>query len=107
MCSFLANHKVQNVEETTISQAFLRNASDLTTLCTTSIIPVDLNAFILKMELDTSYLANVSLDKITAERFAKASKSRQTAINAVLRNEEMDQWLDYWIDANSLARYGP
>lgn len=26
-----------------------RNASDLTTLCTTSIIPVDLNAFILQV----------------------------------------------------------
>ncbi|KAK1362833.1 hypothetical protein POM88_038394 [Heracleum sosnowskyi] len=82
----------------------MRNASDLTTLCTTSIIPLDLNAFILKMELDTSYLANVSLDKIIDERFAKTSKSRQTAINVVLWNEEMGQWLDYWIDANSLAR---
>ncbi|KAK1394304.1 hypothetical protein POM88_013360 [Heracleum sosnowskyi] len=79
------------------------NTSDLTTLCTTSIIPVDLNAFILKMELDISYLANVSLDKSTAEHFTKASKSRQTAMNVVLWNEEMGQWLDYWIDANSLA----
>lgn len=86
------------------STRWMRNASDLTTLCTTSIIPVDLNAFILKMELDISYLANVSLDKSTAERFARASKSRQTAMNAILWNEEMGQWLDYWIDANSCSQ---
>lgn len=52
------------------------------------------------MELDISYLATVTQDKSTAEHFAKASKARQTAMNAVLWNEEMGQWLDYWIDAN-------
>ncbi|KAK1398792.1 hypothetical protein POM88_008655 [Heracleum sosnowskyi] len=82
----------------------MENVSDLTTLCTTSIIPVDLNAFILKVELDISYLPSVSLDKSTAERFAEASKARQTAMNAVLWNEEMGQWLDYWIDANSSSQ---
>lgn len=56
------------------------------------------------MEVDISYLANVSQDKSTAERFAKASKARKTAMNAVLWNEEMGQWLDYWIDANSSSQ---
>lgn len=56
------------------------------------------------MELDISYLANVSLDKSTAEQFTRASKARQTAMNAVLWNEEMGQQLDYWIDANSSSQ---
>lgn len=56
------------------------------------------------MELDISYLATVSQDKSTAERYAKASKARQTAMEAILWNEEMGQWLDYWIDANSSSQ---
>lgn len=56
------------------------------------------------MELDISYLAHVSQDESTAEHFAEASKARQTAMNTVLWNEEMGQWLDYWIDANSSSQ---
>lgn len=56
------------------------------------------------MELDISYLAKVCLDSSTAERFARASKARHNAMNAVLWNEEMGQWLDYWINTNSTSQ---
>ncbi|KAL2237403.1 UNVERIFIED_CONTAM: Trehalase, partial [Sesamum indicum] len=78
-----------------------RNESDLATLTTTSIIPVDLNVFILKMELDISFLAHVVGDAVTAGRFSEASQARKKAINSVLWNAEMQQWLDYWLsDSN-------
>ncbi|XP_052170734.1 probable trehalase [Diospyros lotus] len=82
------------------STRWMRNASDLTTLATTSILPVDLNVFILKMELDIAFFANVTGDSVTAEEFLEAAKERQQAMNSVFWNEEMGQWLDYWLISN-------
>ncbi|KAK4489225.1 hypothetical protein RD792_005021 [Penstemon davidsonii] len=83
------------------STRWMRNGSDLTTLATTSIIPVDLNAYILKMELDITSLANVIGDNITAASFTKAFQARKRAIDSIFWNSEMQQWLDYWLsDSN-------
>ncbi|XP_020550686.1 probable trehalase [Sesamum indicum] len=83
------------------STRWMRNESDLATLTTTSIIPVDLNVFILKMELDISFLAHVVGDAVTAGRFSEASQARKKAINSTLFCAEMQQWLDYWLsDSN-------
>ncbi|XP_073047892.1 probable trehalase [Primulina eburnea] len=79
------------------STRWMRNAFDLTTLATTSIIPVDLNAFILKMELDISSLAHSLGDSDTSERFRNASEARKKAITSILWNAEMGQWVDYWL----------
>ncbi|XP_057799475.1 probable trehalase [Salvia miltiorrhiza] len=79
------------------STRWMRDESDLTTLATTSILPVDLNAFILKMEVDISLLANAIGDSVTAERFREASDSRKMAMNSILWNAEKHQWLDYWL----------
>ncbi|KAI8546163.1 hypothetical protein RHMOL_Rhmol07G0096200 [Rhododendron molle] len=79
------------------STRWMRDASDLTTLATTSIIPVDLNSFILKMELDIVFLANVIGDSTTAAHFIEAAQARKRAMNAIFWNEEMGQWLDYWL----------
>lgn len=104
-------------------------------MAATSVVPVDLNAFILKvwvrdllqetiglnaiihvpnnkvllcllvqMELDITFLANVTGESSTAEHFTRASKARQTAMNSVFWNEEMGQWLDYWINTNSTSQ---
>ncbi|KAL8505396.1 hypothetical protein ACS0TY_016580 [Phlomoides rotata] len=80
------------------SSRWMRNESDLATLATTSVIPVDLNAFVLKMELDITSLANAIGDSITAERFREASEARKKAINSIFWNTEMQQWLDYWLN---------
>ncbi|XP_073285554.1 trehalase-like isoform X1 [Primulina huaijiensis] len=79
------------------SSRWMRNGFDLTTLATTSIIPVDLNAFILKMELDISSLARITGNAITAARFRDSAEARKKAINSILWNAEMGQWLDYWL----------
>ncbi|KAL0016088.1 hypothetical protein SO802_003157 [Lithocarpus litseifolius] len=80
------------------STRWMRNPPDLTTLATTSILPVDLNAYILRMELDIAFLAKASGDNSTAEHFVKASQARKEAIKSVFWNAEMGQWLDYWLN---------
>ncbi|KAH9705330.1 Trehalase [Citrus sinensis] len=80
------------------STRWMRNTSDFTTLAITSILPVDLNIFILKMELDIASMAQIVGDNRTAESFLKAAQARKQAINSVFWNEEKGQWLDYWIN---------
>ncbi|XP_010529656.1 PREDICTED: trehalase [Tarenaya hassleriana] len=83
------------------SSRWMRDPSDFTTLATTSVVPVDLNVFILKMELDIAFLMEASGDRNGSERFLNASKAREKAINAVLWNENAGQWLDYWLTCNA------
>ncbi|KAK2664312.1 hypothetical protein Ddye_002886 [Dipteronia dyeriana] len=80
------------------STRWMRNISDFTTLSTTSILPVDLNVFVLRMELDIAFLAKVVGDNATSERFLVASTARKQAFNSIFWNEEKGQWLDYWIN---------
>ncbi|KAK4728934.1 hypothetical protein R3W88_021922 [Solanum pinnatisectum] len=79
------------------SSRWMSNESDLTTTSTTSILPVDLNAFLLKMELDIAFLANLVGESSTASHFTEAAQNRQKAINCIFWNAEMGQWLDYWL----------
>ncbi|KAB1215510.1 Trehalase [Morella rubra] len=79
------------------STRWMRNHSDFTTLSTTSVLPVDLNVFILRMELDIASLAKVTGDEKTAEHFLKASQDRLTAIKSIFWNSNKGQWLDYWL----------
>ncbi|XP_047308366.1 probable trehalase [Impatiens glandulifera] len=83
------------------SSRWMRDESDLTTLATTSILPVDLNAFILKMELDISVLAKENGDRETSLQYLKASQVRKLAMNSIFWNEEKGQWFDYWLDGKS------
>ncbi|XP_034895666.1 probable trehalase isoform X1 [Populus alba] len=77
------------------STRWMRNTSEFSTTSTTSILPVDLNVYILKMELDIAFFANVLGNKSTMESFLEAAEARKNAINSVFWNEEMGQWLDY------------
>ncbi|GAB2300252.1 hypothetical protein Dimus_034288 [Dionaea muscipula] len=86
------------------SSRWMRNSSDLTTLATTSILPVDLNAFLLKMELDIACLAKVVGEKHIEESFLEASRARKEAFNSVFWNEEMGQWLDCWISCSPTSK---
>ncbi|KAL5552445.1 hypothetical protein UlMin_002621 [Ulmus minor] len=79
------------------SSRWMRNPPDFTTLTTTSILPVELNAYILGMELDISFLAKVTGNSSISKRFTKASHTRKKAIESVFWNAEMGQWFDYWL----------
>ncbi|XP_038725509.1 probable trehalase [Tripterygium wilfordii] len=87
------------------STRWMRNHSDFTTISTTLILPVDLNVFLLKMELDITYLAKIVGDSKQAESFLKASKERKRAIDSVFWNPKMGQWLDYWLNDTTCQQY--
>ncbi|XP_002523413.2 trehalase [Ricinus communis] len=79
------------------STRWMRNPSEFTSLATTSILPVDLNVFLLKMELDIVFFAKETGEESIVERFVKASQARKKAINSIFWNDKMGQWLDYWL----------
>ncbi|KAH9317209.1 hypothetical protein KI387_018978, partial [Taxus chinensis] len=83
------------------SSRWMSDQKDLTTLCATCIIPVDLNAFLVQMELNISIFAN-AVDEISIARdFIKAADARVAAINAIMWNDDLGQWLDYWIASHA------
>ncbi|WOL07523.1 putative trehalase [Canna indica] len=96
-------HEVASTAESgwDFSSRWMRNSSDLTTLATTTIIPVDLNAFIYMMESSIAYFAKISGDSSTSETFLAASKSHLAAIQSIFWNSDMGQWLDYWLISKS------
>ncbi|KAJ1296552.1 hypothetical protein BS78_01G310000 [Paspalum vaginatum] len=82
------------------SSRWMRNSTDMTTLATTCIVPVDLNTFIFKMERDIADFAKLIGENATSEKFLEASKARHIAIDSILWNSDMEQWLDYWLPAD-------
>ncbi|XP_031389187.1 probable trehalase isoform X2 [Punica granatum] len=80
------------------SARWMRDPLDFTTMAATSVLPVDLNAFILGMEHDIAFFAEVIGDKSTFERFVMASEARKEAITSIFWNEQKGQWLDYWLN---------
>ncbi|EXC14447.1 hypothetical protein L484_007814 [Morus notabilis] len=92
-------HEVASTAESgwDFSTRWMGNPSNFTTLATTSILPVDLNAFILGMELDIALLAKVTGDSCISHRFEKASRARKKAMESVFWNAKTGQWLDYWL----------
>ena len=53
------------------------------------------------MELDISSLAKVIGETSISECFVEASQERKKAMDSVLWNAEMGQWVDYWLADNS------
>ncbi|KAL5551550.1 hypothetical protein UlMin_001726 [Ulmus minor] len=82
------------------STRWMRDPTNFTTLAATSILPVDLNAFILGMERDIAFLAKVTGDYGLSEQFSEFAEARKKAIESVFWNEEMGQWLDYWLGSS-------
>lgn len=56
------------------------------------------------MELNIAFLANVTGDRNTAAHFLEVAEARKQAINSIFWNEEMGQWLDYWISDKTTCK---
>ncbi|KAG0555208.1 hypothetical protein KC19_12G152100 [Ceratodon purpureus] len=79
------------------SSRWMGDGETLSSMKTASIIPVDLNAFLLQMECDIAFFARaVNNDKLF-KHFTWAAEARRRAFDAILWNESMGQWLDYWL----------
>ena len=71
----------------------------LTSIRTTAILPVDLNAFMHKLEVQVAQLAEAVGEDDCAERFARLARDRAAAIDKWLWREDIGAWLDYdWQD---------
>ncbi|XP_066393856.1 probable trehalase isoform X1 [Miscanthus floridulus] len=92
-------HQIASAAESgwDFSSRWMRNPPDMTTLATTFIIPVDLNTFMYKMERDIEFFAVLIGEYTTSKEFSEAAKARQIAIDSILWNSNMEQWLDYWL----------
>ncbi|KAJ4840930.1 Trehalase [Turnera subulata] len=85
------------------STRWMRNSSDFTTLAATSVLPVDLNVYILRMELDIAFLAEVTGEVSLKAGFLEAAQARKKAINSVFWNAKQGQWLDYWLPSGNVC----
>ena len=71
----------------------------LTSIRTTHILPVDLNAFLHKLEAQVAQLAEAVGEQDCAEQFARLARDRAAAIDKWCWREETGAWLDYdWQD---------
>jgi alpha,alpha-trehalase len=74
----------------------------MSTICTTDIVPVDLNAFLHKLETTIARLARAVNDLPLAAAYDARAKKRRAAIDALLWNDAVGAYFDY-----DLARHTP
>ncbi|CAM6090222.1 unnamed protein product [Calypogeia fissa] len=79
------------------SSRWMEDRFNLSTLRTSKVVPADLNAYLFQMEKNIATFAKLVGDAKTRRAFAKKAEARRAAIEAVLWNEEMKQWNDYWL----------
>ncbi|SEB23053.1 alpha,alpha-trehalase TreF [Variovorax sp. YR216] len=70
-------------------------APSLASICTTDILPVDLNAFVYKLETKIATLAKQSGDTAAAAAFAQKAEARKAAMTALFWDEAHDAYFDY------------
>ena len=69
--------------------------SRLASIRTTSILPVDLNALLYKLERQISLLSRASGKREQGEQFQQRAEARRAAIDRYLWNEQAGAYLDY------------
>ena len=77
------------------SSRWLTDPHDLATIRTTSILPIDLNSFLYKLETQIEKLSRAQGDAATAELFRGYAASRRQAIDRYLWSEADGAFVDY------------
>ena len=77
------------------SSRWLRDADRLASIRTTQFIPVDLNAFLYKLESAIANISGLKGDKTTQVRFREKAEVRREAINRYLWDEDGGCFRDY------------
>ncbi len=77
------------------SSRWLDDAHRLATIRTTSILPVDLNALLYKLERQIAELSAVKNQRACAEAFARRAEARLAAIDQYLWNSRAGAYFDY------------
>jgi alpha,alpha-trehalase len=66
-----------------------------------------LTLYTTQMEQDIAFFAKLIGESTTSEIFSEASKARHNAIDSVLWNADMEQWLDYWLPTDGNCQVFP
>ncbi|EHD21136.1 MULTISPECIES: alpha,alpha-trehalase [Brenneria] len=77
------------------SSRWLRDAHRLASIRTTQFIPVDLNAFLYKLEGAIANISGLKGDRETETLFRHKAEARRTAVNRYLWDEEQGCFRDY------------
>ncbi|WP_241668758.1 alpha,alpha-trehalase TreF [Stutzerimonas nosocomialis] len=77
------------------SSRWLDDPSDLSTIRTTRLLPVDLNAFLYKLEQQIARLSEIKGDHESAAHFRERADRRREGIDRYLWNEEVGAYFDY------------
>jgi alpha,alpha-trehalase len=77
------------------SSRWLSRADDLSSIRTTSILPVDLNCFLYVLERQIERLSRACHDDVCAARFHERAASRRRAIDIYFWNERHGAFVDY------------
>jgi alpha,alpha-trehalase len=77
------------------SSRWLDDLDDLSSIRTTALLPVDLNCFLYKLEMQIAELSELSGDAATATRFGALGRARQAAITARMWDDDSGAFFDY------------
>ncbi len=70
-------------------------SESLATICTTRLLPVDLNAFLHKLECTIARLSEETGDGAAAKAFGQAAMARQAAMNRLMWNPAQGAYFDW------------
>lgn len=77
------------------SSRWLGDATDLSTIRTTAILPIDLNSFLFKLETQIARLSRANSDTDGADAFQRRADARRAAIDDYLWNDATGAYVDY------------
>lgn len=76
-------------------RAHMGAGESLATICTTRLLPVDLNAFMHKLESTIARLSREAGDGATADAFGSAAKARRSAMDELMWNPAQGAYFDW------------
>lgn len=77
------------------SSRWLADSDQLSTIRTTAILPVDLNSYLCKLEMQIARLSQACGDERTTARFRQLARTRQDAIRRYLWDDTSGAFYDY------------
>lgn len=77
------------------SSRWLGDATDLSTIRTTAVLPIDLNSFLYKLETQIARLSAANDDAATAALFERHAASRRDAVNRYMWDNRLGAFVDY------------
>lgn len=83
------------------SSRWFRDPMEMKTIETSEVVPVDLNAFLYRMERNMVAFHDYLGDHERAAYFARAAEDRIQAMNEILWSEEQGAWKDFLLENNT------